>query len=140
RAFIAVLQAPRELIHNQALNVGRCGENYRMHDLAVITRETVPGCSIEYAPDAGPDKRCYRVDFSRIAKTLTSFQPRWNARQGAQQLYEGYLKNGLRLEDCEGPRYVRINRIRQQLDSGYLDASLRSQKARTYSARQTLAS
>ena len=32
RAFITVLQAPREIIHNQAFNVGRTEENYRVRE------------------------------------------------------------------------------------------------------------
>jgi len=36
RAFIAVLEAPRELIHNEAFNVGRNEDNYRIRDLAQI--------------------------------------------------------------------------------------------------------
>ncbi len=92
RAFLAALEAPRELIHNQAFNVGRSEENYRIRDLAEIVKETVPGCEIEFAADAGPDKRCYRADFSRISRVLPAFQPKWDARRGARELYEAYKK------------------------------------------------
>ncbi|MEQ9369393.1 MAG: SDR family oxidoreductase [Coleofasciculus chthonoplastes F3-SA18-01] len=87
RAFIAVLHAPREVIHNQAFNVGRNQDNYRIRDLAEIVKQTVPGCRIEYAKEAGPDKRCYRVNCSKIAQMLPEFQPQWNARRGAKELY-----------------------------------------------------
>ena len=79
RSFLATLEAPRDIVHNRAFNVGRNTENYRIRELADIVKEIVPGCSIEYAAGAGPDKRCYRVDFSLIEKTLPNFQPRWNA-------------------------------------------------------------
>src|SRR5713226_5742213 len=125
RAFLAVLAAPRELVHNRAFNVGRSEENYQIRDLAEIVKETVPGCRIDYAPDAGPDTRCYRVDFSRIAKTLPKFKPQWDARRGAQELYEAYQRVGLRLEDFEGPRYKRIDHIQQLLAAGRLDSTLR---------------
>jgi nucleoside-diphosphate-sugar epimerase len=125
RAFLAVLQAPREMVHNRAFNVGRSEENYQIRDLAEIVRDTVPNCKIEFAPGAGPDTRCYRVDFSRIAKSLPGFQPRWNARQGAQQLYEAYRRVGLRMEEFEGPRYKRIDHIQQLLAAGKLGSSLR---------------
>jgi len=124
-AFIAVLHAPREVIHNQAFNVGITDENYRIRDLAEIVKETVPGCRIEYAEDAGPDKRIYRVDFSKIARILPEFKPQWDARRGAQQLYEAYQKIGLKVEDIEGPRYMRINQIKQLLSTDRLDATLR---------------
>jgi nucleoside-diphosphate-sugar epimerase len=124
RAFIAVLNAPRELVHCGAFNVGSTQENYQIRDLAEIVREIVPGCRIEYAKDGGPDRRCYRVDFGKLAKILPEFKPHWNARQGAEQLYQAIQRFGLRLEDFEGPRYMRISHIRQLLSAGQLDANL----------------
>lgn len=129
RAFIAVLHAPREVVHNQAFNVGRNEDNYRIRELAEIVEETVPGCSIEYAQDAGPDKRCYRVDCSKIVRTLPEFKPQWNARKGAQELYAAYQNVGLTLEDFEGARYKRIAHIQQLLSSDRLDETLRWQTA-----------
>jgi nucleoside-diphosphate-sugar epimerase len=125
RAFIAVLTAPREVIHNQAFNVGVNEENYRIRDLAQIVQETVPECRIEYAPDAEPDKRTYRVDFSKIANALPEFKPQWNVRKGAQELYTAYRKYDLKLDEFEGPKYKRIAQIKQLIDSGLLDATLR---------------
>jgi nucleoside-diphosphate-sugar epimerase len=127
RAFLAVLNAPADVIHNQAFNVGRTEENYRIRDLAEIVKETVPGCTIEFAADAGPDKRCYRADFSRINKALPAFQPKWDARRGARELYNAYTKVGLRVEDFEGERYKRIDQIQRLLSSGRLDSTLRWQ-------------
>jgi nucleoside-diphosphate-sugar epimerase len=125
RACIAVLNAPLELVHNQVFNVGSTEENYQIRELAEIVKETVPGSRVEYAKDAGPDIRCYRVDCSKIARTLPGFKPQWNARQGAQQLYEAYQHIGLNLEDFEGPRYKRIDHIKELLSTGRLDATLR---------------
>ena len=128
RAFMAVLEAPRESIHNQAFNVGRNQDNYQIRDLAEIVRETVPNCRVEYAPNAGPDKRCYRVDCSKIAQILPDFEPQWDARKGAKELYEAYQKVGLTLEEFEGPKYQRIAHIKYLLNSGKLDNNLRWQK------------
>ncbi len=125
RAFIAALQAPREVIHNQAFNVGMNEENYRIRELAEIVKETVPGCRVEFAPDAEPDKRTYRVDFSKIKRVLPEFKPQWNARRGAQELYEAYQKYGVALDEFEGPKYKRIDHIKQLLTAGALDSNLR---------------
>lgn len=125
RAFIAVLQAPREVIHNQAFNVGRNEDNYRIRELAEIVQQTVPGCQIEYAANAGPDKRCYRVDCSKITQMLPNFQPQWNARKGAEELYQTYQRIGLTLEEFEGPRYQRIAHIQQLLSNEQIDDTLR---------------
>lgn len=125
RAFIVALRAPRELVHNQAFNVGINEENYKIRDLAEIVKETVPGCRIEYAKDAGPDTRCYRVNFSKMTNTFPDFRPSWNARRGAEQLFEAYRKQGVTLEEFEGPRYKRIDHIKQLLGTGQLDSTLR---------------
>lgn len=127
RAFIAVLEAPREVVHNQAFNVGRNEDNYQIRDLAEIVKETVPNCRIEYASDAGPDKRCYRVDCSKIAQTLPNFKPQWDAKKGAVELYETYQKLGLTLEEFEGSKYQRIAHIKYLLSNGLLDDNLRWQ-------------
>ena len=129
RAFLAVLDAPREIVHDQAFNVGRTAENYRIRELAEIVAETVPGCDITYAEDAGPDKRCYRVDCGKLERTLPAFLPRWDARRGARELAEAYLEAGLTAEEFLGARFIRLKRIQQLRSEGRLDAALRWQTA-----------
>jgi nucleoside-diphosphate-sugar epimerase len=129
RAFIAVLEAPKEKIHNEAFNVGRNEDNYQIRDLANIVKEIVPNCQIEYAADAGPDLRCYRVNCSKIMEVLPNFNPQWDARKGAIELYEAYTKVGLTLEEFEGPRYQRIAHIKYLLGQDLLDENLRWKKA-----------
>ncbi|UCG34748.1 MAG: SDR family oxidoreductase [Candidatus Omnitrophota bacterium] len=124
RAFIAVLGAPLEKVHNGVFNVGITEENYRIRQLAEIVEQAVPNCKIGFAESAGPDRRCYRVDFSKIAKTFPEFKPQWNARRGAEQLYQAYKKIGLALEDFEGPRFKRIAHIKALLSCGELNSSL----------------
>lgn len=124
-AFVAALHAPRELIHNEAFNVGRPEENYRIRELAEIVAEVVPGSRVEFAEGASPDKRNYRVDSSKIARTLPEFKPQWTARKGAQELYEAYQRVGLQLEEFEGPRYRRIDHIKMLISEGRLDDRLR---------------
>jgi nucleoside-diphosphate-sugar epimerase len=129
RAFLAVLTVPRERVHAQAFNIGRDDQNYRIRDIAQIVKETVPGCEIAFADDAGPDKRNYRADFSKVARVLPEFQPQWDARKGAHQLYDAYRAIGLVLSDFEGPRYRRIDQIKQLMAAGELGADLRWARA-----------
>ena len=125
QAFRVVLHAPRELVHGEAFNVGANAENYQIQELAAIVSETVPGCRVSYAAGAGPDTRCYRVDCSKMQRQLPDFEPRWDVRRGAQQLYEAYRRAGLTREDLEGARYTRIRCIRDRLEQGCVNASLR---------------
>src|SRR5271167_1425804 len=129
-AVLAVLEAPRELIHNETFNVGRTEENYRISELAAIVAETVPDSHVEYAPDGGPDKRCYRINCDKVRRLLPGFRPQWTARQGAQELYDAYRTTGLTREDVECGRYIRISHIQRLLKAGLADTSLRFSRQR----------
>ena len=130
-AAIAVLDTPRDAVFNETFNVGLTEENFRVRELAEIVTEIVPGCRIEYAPGGGPDLRCYRVSFEKIRRVLPGFHPQWNARKGAKELYDTYRSAGLRADDMQSGRYVRLRQIRRLLDNGKLDTSLRwSRRAR----------
>jgi nucleoside-diphosphate-sugar epimerase len=124
-AFIATLEAPRQVIHNEIFNIGRTDENFQVRQLAEIVVEMMPGASVEYAQDASPDSRDYRVSFEKAAQRLTMFVPRWTVRRGVAELLLAYAKEKLTSDDIEGPKFTRIARIRELLSSGAVDASLR---------------
>lgn len=125
RAFAAVLRAPREAIHNQAFNVGRNEDNCRVRELAEMVREAVPGSEIEYAAGGGPDQRCYRVDCRKFARTVPAFQPRWRVKAGIRQLVKAYRQAGLTAGELEAPRFYRLRRLRELMDSQAIDGRLR---------------
>jgi len=126
-AFVSVLNAPSELIHNEAFNVGRTEENLQIKDIAKIVGETIPRCKVQFASDASPDKRNYRVNCDKLPRVLPNFKPQWDARRGARELYEAYKKNNITLEDFEGPKYQRIGHIRKLIEDDILDKNLRFQ-------------
>jgi len=128
RAFIAALEAPEQAVFKQAFNVGQTAHNYQIKDIAAIVAGVVPNARVEFAPDGGPDKRSYRVSFEKIAKTLPTFEPEWDARLGAEQVYTAFRSSNLTLDDFEGPRYQRIAHIRQLLADGILDSDLHYKK------------
>jgi SAM-dependent methyltransferase len=125
RAFVAALNAPVELIRNQAFNVGVTEHNYQIRELAEIVAEVVPGCEVSFAEGAGPDKRSYRVNCDKIRRLLPDFEPQWDARKGAQSLYAAYKAQELTLEAFEGPRYQRIGHIKKLIADGIIDEALR---------------
>lgn len=125
RALMAVLQAPREPVHNQAFNVGRTEENYQIRDVASMVEEIVPGSRVKYAEGGGPDLRCYRVNCEKISRTLPEFRPQWTVRRGIEQLYKCYQMHNLTLDEFVGTRYTRIKHIKRLQGEGRIDASLR---------------
>jgi nucleoside-diphosphate-sugar epimerase len=131
RAFIAALEAPRELMHNEIFNVGRTEENFRIREIAELVKETVPDSEIRYSKDAEPDKRSYRVDFSKIGRALPGFRPQWTARLGAKQLYDAFKKVVLSPEEFEESKYQRITHLEELVRSGVLDKTLRRRIRKT---------
>ena len=125
RAFIAALHAPRDVVHNQIINVGKNEENYRIREVAEIVKQTVPNSQIKYVEGAEADKRSYRVEFDKIADILPEFKPEWTVPLGAKQLYEAYKKVGLLVEEFEGPRYRRITHLENSIKSGKVDETMR---------------
>ena len=125
RAFLAVLAAPREQVHNQAFNVGRTSENYRVRDLADLVQSLVPGSRVRYANGVGPDPRSYRVDCSKLEQTLPAYQPVWTVERGVRELREAFARHGLTAAEFLGDRYFRIKQIQQLQRTGRLSADLR---------------
>jgi nucleoside-diphosphate-sugar epimerase len=124
-AFLAVLQAPRDAVHDQAFNVGRTAENFRVSEVADMVREVVPDSRVVYAAGGGPDPRCYRVDCEKLPECVPAYRPRWTVRDGIRQLYEAYATNRLLRDEFDRGRYVRLARIRDLLAAGALDPALR---------------
>ncbi len=125
RAFLAALEADRDLIHNEAFNVGANEENYRISDVAALVHDVVPNSEVTLSDTAFNDPRNYRVDCSKLASTLPAAKPIWTVRKGIEQLYESYLRYGLTLDQLEGNRFMRIRHVNSLIDAGRLDDSLR---------------
>lgn len=125
RAFLGLLDAPRELVHGEAFNIGADSENYQIGDIARIVEEVVPGSRIAFATDAGPDKRSYRVSFAKLERVFPELRPRWTVRASTEQMFAAYRDHGLRIEDFEGSRFMRIARLKELAAEGRLDDELR---------------
>ena len=130
RAFLAMLEAPRQLVHNQAFNVGRAEDNVQIRDIAEQVRDTVPGSVVTFAENAGPDLRNYRVDFGKLNDTFPELGLRWTVRDGIAELLDSYTRHGLSYQDFTSSRYVRLRRIKELLAAGEVDEMLRRTKAR----------
>lgn len=124
RAFVAVLEAPRDLVHNESFNVGQTAENYRVREIAQMVAEVVPNSKITFAGDASPDARNYRVNCDKIREVLPAFQPQWTVREGVEEVYDAYCKHGTTSEEFLSSSFVRLKRIRELQNAGKLDDTL----------------
>lgn len=124
-AYRVLLTAPKKLVHDEAFNVGRTSENFQVRDVANIVHEQYPDSRVEFAENAGADKRCYRVSFEKLENTFPIFRPQWTVGKGVSEIKSAYAAFGLTPDTFDGPEFQRIKRIRQLQASGDLDASMR---------------
>lgn len=125
RAFLAILEAPREAIYNEAFNVGETQENYRVSELAEIVQAAVPDCAIEYDPAGGPDKRCYRVNCDKLKQHLPNFATKWTVAKGVEQLLSAYREFELSRDAVTGKRYLRLAGLQRRLQEQAVSEDLR---------------
>ena len=125
RAFVTMLNAPRDVIHNQVINVGSSDQNYMVRDLASFVQQALPDSRVSYAEGGSSDPRSYRVSFRKLNTLLPEYQPLWDACSGAQQLANAYREADMMSEEFSGPRYVRLARLKDLMERGQLDNTLR---------------
>ena len=123
-AFKSVVEAPIEIVHNQAFNVGSTDENYRVREVAELVIKIVEGSEVTFAGDASPDTRNYRVNCDKIARLVPGFKPRWTLEQGIRQIYAAYQKAELTESDFLSSKYFRVQRVRELVAEGLIDTSL----------------
>jgi len=125
RGFIACLEAPIELVHNEAFNLSQNSENYQVRDIAAAVKKIIPGCEIEYTGEHGPDSRTYKVNFDKINTVLKDyFQPKWTLEEGIQQLYGAFKIHNLTLEEFIGNKYIRLNQLKKLVNEKKLNENL----------------
>ena len=125
RAFLALMEAPRDVVHDEPYNVGMTTENYQIRDVALMVEEIVPNSVVTLSDEAFNDIRNYRVSCDKIAREVPGFKPQWTVRRGIEQLLADYQRVGLTLEQLEGNRFMRVKTIGRLLDAEELDADLR---------------
>jgi nucleoside-diphosphate-sugar epimerase len=125
RAFLAVLEAPREIVHDEAFNVGRPEDNLQVRDIAEMVRDAASDAELSIPQGAGPDLRNYRVDFAKLMETFPGLAMSWTVKSGIDELLAAYSRHGLTHDDFTSARFFRLRRIRELLADGQVDEMLR---------------
>jgi nucleoside-diphosphate-sugar epimerase len=115
-AFVAFLEAPRAVIHNQSVNIGGDSENYQVRDIANIVERLVPGARIVYTGEVGKDPRDYRVDFAKLNRLLPGFKLEYTLEAGMKELLAKYREHGFSAADFDGDQFIRLRTLRHRLD------------------------
>jgi nucleoside-diphosphate-sugar epimerase len=125
RAFLTILEAPIEDVHNQAFNVGANHLNHQVMELAEIAAGTIPGCRLEVEARPGADQRTYKADFSKFERTFPDFKFQWSATEGARDLYQSFRSIGLTERRFLDKRFTRLKWLKHLLESRKLAGPLR---------------
>lgn len=116
RAFVAFLYAPKEVIHNQAVNIGANEENYQVKDVAAFVQELLPNANIVFTGEVGEDPRNYRVNFDKLYSLLPDFKLEYNLKSGMAELFDKYTEHQFSESDFDGDQFVRLRTLKHRLD------------------------
>ncbi len=123
KAIRAVLDAPREDVHAQVLNVGADSNNYTVREIAETVGAEFPGCEVSFG-EPSADNRSYRVSFAKIREVLPGFETDWDAAAGAAQLHRVFEQIQLDTETFTGRGHTRLAQIEHLLKTGQVDPQL----------------
>jgi nucleoside-diphosphate-sugar epimerase len=116
RAFIAFMDAPRERIHNKAVNIGGNSENYQVRDVGDEVRKLIPSARIAYTGEIGADPRNYRVKFDLLNELLPDFKLHYNLASGMGELHRRLIDHRFAKSDWEGDQFIRLRALKRRLD------------------------
>jgi nucleoside-diphosphate-sugar epimerase len=123
QAIWRVLEAPRDVVHDETFNVGSTEQNYRVREIAEIVGAEFPGCAVTFG-DSGGDNRSYRVAFDKISDKLPGFACEWDAKRGAAQLRRVFELVDLDTDTFTGRGHTRLKQLQHLIETGQLDRDL----------------
>ncbi|RUL84192.1 NAD-dependent epimerase/dehydratase family protein [Tautonia sociabilis] len=116
RAFIALAEAPKDVVHNRAINVGDNAQNYQVKDVGDQVRRLIPSATVAYTGEVGSDPRDYRVKFDLLNRLLPDFKLQYDLVSGMEELHRKMVEHGFSKADFEGPQFVRLKTLEGRMD------------------------
>ncbi len=117
----------RDAAHGGAylsINAGCDDWNCQVRELADGVAKVIPGVDISVNPDAQPDKRSYRVDFSLFRDLAPDHQPRYSLVAAVEGLKEGLEGMGFRDAEFRGSDFMRLKALSKLRAAGLLNDNL----------------
>jgi nucleoside-diphosphate-sugar epimerase len=124
-AALCAVEAPRDIVHNQAFNIGRNDANYQVRDIAEAVQAAFSGSVLEITGETGGDTRSYRVNFDKALNGLPGFEPRWTLEKGVEEIARFLKSNGLGDQTFDSRLFIRLKQLQHGVDTGVLDEDLR---------------
>ena len=125
-AFIAGIEAPKNLISGRAFNVGIHNGNFTVKEIAEAAQRAVPGCDLVFTGEHGSDARTYKVSFSRILNELKDyFKPEWNLDKGGKELVDFFNEINFNEAQFRGRDTVRIKQLKYSIENNLIGSNLK---------------
>ena len=115
RAFVAFAKAPREAVHNKAVNVGANKENFQVRDVGNQVERLVPTAKITYTGEVGADPRNYRVKFEMLGRVLPDFKLQYDLASGMEELHKKMVDHKFSKADFESDQFVRLRKLKTRM-------------------------
>lgn len=106
------------------INVGSDSWNYQVRELAEAVRSALGRVEVTVNPNAAPDKRSYRVDFSKFAKLAPRHQPREDLLSAVNDLAAGLRAVGFNDPEFRHSNLIRLKVLSDLRESGRLNENL----------------
>jgi nucleoside-diphosphate-sugar epimerase len=106
------------------LNVGSNRWNYQVKQLAEAVARVMPGTDVSINKDAQPDKRSYRVDFSRFERLAPDHQPVCTLEDTITELKTGLEAIGFRDPTFRNGWMIRLKMLDRLRNDGLLNERL----------------
>lgn len=106
------------------LNTGSNEWNFTIRELGMAVAKELDGIEVSINPDASPDKRSYRVDFSRFAEIAPHHQPAMTPSATVKELLAGLRSCGFSDSGFRSSHLIRLNVLSRALERGDLDKNL----------------
>jgi nucleoside-diphosphate-sugar epimerase len=125
-AFIAGIEAPKNLISGRAFNVGVHNGNFTVREIAEAAQRAVPGCDLVFTGEHGSDARTYKVSFSRILNELKDyFKPKWNLDKGGEELVAFFNKINFNEAQFRGRDTIRLKQLKYGIENNFIGSNLK---------------
>lgn len=107
-----------------AVNVGRNDWNFNIKELAEACADVIGHVKISVNSDAMPDKRSYRVDFSRFKALAPNHQPLFSLEGAIRELQSGLNAMEFNRSDFRETWFMRLKVLAAHIEAGRLNEDL----------------
>jgi nucleoside-diphosphate-sugar epimerase len=121
----AIARSPADGGNFVAVNVGSEEATFQIKDIAEAVARIIPGTKVLVNNAAAPDRRSYRVDFSRYRKLAPDHQPQVKLSASVAGLQRGLEAMCLGENDPRRSHLHRLKALEAAIATGALDEELR---------------